>query len=1779
MGLWDGVVKVAKGLFNTGVQSVDFVTDIAQEALPGRDEYEGEGVWDTVWGSFNDNILGEGGALQSAIGPEGAGGTIIGGIPESVRKPMKSVIDPTFKAVQVAYKQTIDRGFGTAMTMASIADSSGEGYHNGQYFEGGFSNWFNTDTWSKAYEISNTQSLGQAMSLAAGTEDILDNEEVEKYEGTSIHRLASGTIDATYNIVFDPLYQIGVPVVAAGKRVNRARTFGNPEKFVNSAGFNRWNDELNKLDDALEGNFSEGFKHGVRTGEDSARIDTLAGQIFRKFESKGLTPELAYAMAASPTLEARQLFVRLAMGDGKALQKVINAADEWGAVMQEGGILSELARAQGNAAELQRRMPNVAEGGIVQTISKNLLDRANQQVKTLEDEARKLLEGIEMSPAMSNVFDVAYSMKNDRIKAMLPQFADEVSYDANKALFEAVNDTPNLTMAVTDELLGPLLVETPTVNRMIYGSLTGGSSVPKIGVVGELGYGVSSFLKEVPLLGRTGVRVVNVFREKTPQQMMIWDDVDQSFNQFERMLRDAGRVTHKGKSLVDEAKVDIDGLLGEWVRSSQSQRKALFNRTVDKLNQGVIDTFADDLVESVTKEGLTNRPLTKGRMEDALKDAEGTLRGYAETARVYGNKALRFDVADTDFNISARFIENLTPQQLRQASIVPRYDAIATVMKHNTLRRYLGRTAKAGDEVMMAWKKSVLLRPAWPIRVLSDELLRSAAALGAMHTMRGAFEGFGNLRTAWFKKNGQDIMPDVLNKMRDDLGAKSDMPLDELFFKFEEQNGAKALQKLTEKTLGDAYGNRRIATRSLAGSSLALWALGPAGALASASLYTLYARKTMASLARRQIAETFYGDLRTAARKKLTAAQKEIVESVKKGERTPTEAARLVEDLKAQADLIEAQGRTLQRQLDETVLKSPRRKDKDFTEKYDIPEEYKDVVMNFDRVGQLMEEARVGGYFMGGYGFANEFGTIPDAVGMHKAALSAGKSTRGAYESVASSGKQLDRAAGSADYNLYRWNDANRARYARAYNEALNKQFKPHLLDDTMPSEFQTYTQLFWQGKTDEQILSWLRAQKGAGSELSKAMPRHFREGNLEEWVRATREYMNDLVPELPQFAHLRSRLAAGKDVYWDDITKVLKDEFGGVKEGVEFINANTLEGANFGVVHGSGGVLGDAVETAKLTQKFVKQVDSWMDSLGTMTVDNLSRSTVFSGVYRNEVARLMQQRRLPDGTYQITPKQLNSIETAARRVALKETRELLYDLAERTRFGDMVGVLMPFYNAWQEVITRWSGLAVQNPVFVARGLRYFQAIKGEDEEGNSQFMFRLPEGFLGAEIAGQKAFGKLGQLGFTSLKLSPDSISMISAGLPGFGPIVTMAASESVIAQPSLQESLDWMLPYGASEGTNALGRMAQQVEPTFVRRLAGAYFDTAERQKMLAQVSIDLAAQYEERGEPVNTPELEKQFVDEAIRRTEDILKVRALAGLGIPFAFQVQSPYQSIIEGYRQVTEEKGFDATTTWLLENHPEMWAITARRTMVRGVASATLEGDAKYRQHKDFADAHPEIGDFITGKIGADDVEFEFNYAVYKSEIAEGRRVRATPEEILRKPEENKGWSEWREAKDLVYEELARRKEMGGSATLTAKANNDLQMLMDRVKLKIAEENPGWWEAYNESYDQLRQAKIMDGFRALIKSEDFQYRPEIPLLDEYFESREVIEKELERRGNASGEADAYSLGYRNNADLKQLWDAIRVKLRNNNDFAEIFDRYFENDTIDKKTWVNRSSYD
>ena len=48
---------------------------------------------------------------------------------------------------------------------------------------------------------------------------------------------------------------------------------------------------------------------------------------------------------------------------------------------------------------------------------------------------------------------------------------------------------------------------------------------------------------------------------------------------------------------------------------------------------------------------------------------------------------------------------------------------------------------------MAQWKKSVLLRPGWPLRVLTDEELRAVATVGFENQLAGLSNGLLDYRT------------------------------------------------------------------------------------------------------------------------------------------------------------------------------------------------------------------------------------------------------------------------------------------------------------------------------------------------------------------------------------------------------------------------------------------------------------------------------------------------------------------------------------------------------------------------------------------------------------------------------------------------------------------------------------------------------------------------------------------------------------------------------------------------------------------------------------------------------------------------------------------------------------------------------------------------------------------------------------------------------------------------------------------------------------------------
>ena len=167
-------------------------------------------------------------------------------------------------------------------------------------------------------------------------------------------------------------------------------------------------------------------------------------------------------------------------------------------------------------------------------------------------------------------------------------------------------------------------------------------------------------------------------------------------------------------------------------------------------------------------------------------------------------------------------------------------------------------------------------------------------------------------------------------------------------------------------------------------------------------------------------------------------------------------------------------------------------------------------------------------------------------------------------------------------------------------------------------------------------------------------------------------------------------------------------------------------------------------------------------------------------------------------------------------------------------------------------------------------------------------------------------------------------------------------------------------------------------------------------------------------ENGVIIGDSAAERRALDEEVeRRVKMVYGMRMFRSLAVPFSFRQQSPYWAIISEFHKIEDEHGAEIADYWLLENHPDLWSYTGRKYATNGVVAGTLEGHQKYLAHQEFADRYPELGGFITGAVGAIDVQFEYNRAVRDEEIRSGRKEYLDPGGILTEASESIGWREY----------------------------------------------------------------------------------------------------------------------------------------------------------------------
>lgn len=720
--------------------------------------------------------------------------------------------------------------------------------------------------------------------------------------------------------------------------------------------------------------------------------------------------------------------------------------------------------------------------------------------------------------------------------------------------------------------------------------------------------------------------------------------------------------------------------------------------------------------------------------------------------------------------------------------------------------------------------------------------------------------------------------------------------------------------------------------------------------------------------------------------------------------------------------------------------------------------------------------------------------------------------------------------------------DSDPEKYRIAWTTAVNKQIR----QDPLAREV-------LQGSGIDDLVDWL-SKSDAGRKYARQMG--WRAHTYRHHAFDVHEHVLSYVPS----AALRQRLLDG-EVDWDDLAQLHPDTW------------PTVHGEDLAQALGQS-------ELAKKTRSIVAK--AWR-GLGQYPTDVLSRNPFFDAVYTAEVNRLVklkaEEARRGGGVLDDAVKQ--DIARAARGKALQESRKLLYDLAEKSEFAQMLRFVSPFYMAWQEVITRWTGIAIDKPAFAARARLIWNSpekagfVTDEngyyiDEEGNARDP--LTDEVIAKDRVGSERYITLpfpipGLPTRGGVRFNKKSLNLALTGSPGVGPLVQVPFNEIVKNAPELEDSVKWILPFGTTPET------WQLLLPATAKRAFS--LAQGDENRMLANQTLRI---YFDRMTDFQLGQREEPpTYEEAKDAARDLYKLRTFVSYISPFAPIFDSPYQPYINAYRNAAErlreeEAPFGrrpdgspvSVDEWFLDTHGEEFfylSQTLSKSM-DGIAP-TVEGRNARERFEDLVEKYPDFGGLI---VGSDDAG-EFSRAVYDSQLSNpvkpgsGTKQREgyTFEEGAKQPEIRLGWIKYGRQMDLI--DAARV--AAGLPNLQVKGAEQLAALKRAMTAKIAAESPAWAEEFYQQ-DSRKWQERFAALREIAADERLNVpaRQDIAGLRAYLKARDGIVAVLATRR-------AKSLTAASNQDVALLWESMRAQIVERHvAFAPLFYRYLERDPLE-----------
>jgi hypothetical protein len=368
-----------------------------------------------------------------------------------------------------------------------------------------------------------------------------------------------------------------------------------------------------------------------------------------------------------------------------------------------------------------------------------------------------------------------------------------------------------------------------------------------------------------------------------------------------------------------------------------------------------------------------------------------------------------------------------------------------------------------------------------------------------------------------------------------------------------------------------------------------------------------------------------------------------------------------------------------------------------------------------------------------------------------------------------------------------------------------------------------------------------------------------------------------------------------------------------------------------------------------------------------------------------------------------VLPSEQEAIMSAAHKVAIKQVKEILYNIERRTNLAAALKYISPFWSAQENAYKTWSKLAVAHPGLINRGNLIWNAPNREglvtDENGkvvpegqttgNDVIWVSIPKGvkkipFIGAGLDSMDQMGIPKQSldimfqGGMDLIYNKGEGNVFSDIFP-LGPYAAVPINMIVKDKPSLAEAYKWALPYGSSQSNLA------PLLPAWFKRVQtqSAEMDNAEYGRTWQIIWNTEQRKAKEAGQPAVSAET----VD---RMAKDYYNMRIAANVILPFAPKFNSPYRFYMDKYREfrrqgnTVDENGLKLTPDQrFFKEYPDFFEFAQSLSENKTGVQSSNQAVEAIQNNKSLVGKLNGVNPSMIGLIVNDPIGYDFSQAAY----------------------------------------------------------------------------------------------------------------------------------------------------------------------------------------------------